>query len=71
MPSGNSLVFDAGVVRSLKKPKRQGDARSIIRAGRWPNGDMLTGSDAATIARYLCPDVPRLRNKALPASSLR
>lgn len=64
MPSAAHLVFEDGMVRSLRFPKRCGDAQSILRAGRWPSGESITGSDAVTIARFLKPDIPKKRAKA-------
>jgi hypothetical protein len=43
-------------VRSLLKPKRRAiEAKLLLRQGRWPNGELLSGSDAYDIARYLSP----------------
>ncbi len=66
MPSSDHLVFEAsGMVRSLRFPRRFGSAHTILSTGRWPSGETITGSDAIVIARFLKPDVPKRRSKAL------
>jgi len=49
------IVYEAGMVRSLRYPKRFGHARTVMSTGRWPSGETLTGSDAVVIAAYLKP----------------
>ncbi len=67
MPAPHQLVFEAGFVRSLRYPKRFGNAQTIISTGRWPSGETITGSDAAVIARYLKPCLDKRGSKRVVA----
>lgn len=59
MTQSHHLVFEAGMIRSLRYPKRFGNAQTIISTGRWPDGASISGSDAAVIAAYLKPSTKR------------
>ncbi len=56
------LIFEDDLV--WKSHSRWGKVQTVLAMGKWSDGSRVTASDAAAIATYLKPDIPKKRAHA-------